>query len=144
MSPLHLEVLNWWFFLAAAVFVCFFVITVSYGVELRREDKDKERHVFLKKEHRWHANGMLWSLVFAVLPIEIIVKLGGFADRSPALFWTHISFVIPFACALLLARFKITGTKNLSLHVAIVRASIALFVCVAVTGSMLFFNIHLF
>ncbi|MBI5005142.1 MAG: hypothetical protein HZC03_00855 [Candidatus Lloydbacteria bacterium] len=95
---------------------------------------------YIKTAHRLYANDMLLSLAFAILFIEIKVRLGGFADRAPELFWTHLSFAVPFLCALLLLRFKITGTKNLSLHKKIAYTSIVLFIGTAITGSMLFFS----
>lgn len=143
MSLVYLEVvLNWWFLIAVVMFVCAFAATVMYGIDLCI-DKNPDV-IFFKTQHRRYANIILFSLIFAVLPIEIQIQLGGFNDRSPELFWAHIFFVVPFLCILLLVRFKITGTNNLLLHITLVKVVIVLFIGVAITGCMLFFNVHPF
>ena len=131
--------LNVLLLVAVVAFTGTFITAVSYGKELNGL-VTLERREFLLEEHRWHANGMLWSLFIAILSIEIKVRLGEFADRAPELFWAHLSFAIPLLLSLLLLRFKITGKKNLSLHKKSAYTSIALFIGTAITGSMLFFN----
>lgn len=142
MGSQYFYLLNQGFFLAAIMFLAFFFLTVYDGKELfdKGHGMSTEYREDVKKEHVWYANGMLWSLFFFVLLIEIKVRLGGFADRAPELFLAHLFFAIPFLCALLLSRFKVTGTKNRLLHKKIAYASIVLFIGTAITGSMLFFN----
>lgn len=128
--------LDVWFVVAALAFTGMFSMTILYGRALFKNNTNR----MLKEVHRWHANCALVSLALAVLFIEIKVRLGGFADRAPELFWGHLCFSIPFLLSLLLLRFKITGKKNLLLHKKIAYASIALFLGTAVTGAKLFFN----
>ena len=130
------------FLVAALVFTVMFLITIIHGRTLHNDDYRTSAVSYknLKIAHFRHANGMLWSLALAIFFIETKVRLGGFADRSNGLIWTHLCFAVPMLLSLLILRFKITGTKNLSLHTKIAYASIYLFIGTAITGSMLFFN----
>lgn len=142
-ETIYFYLLDAGFFVAALVFAGMFLAAVlsgnvllgSAGIHVCRACR-----VDIKTKHRQHANHLLLSLAFAILSIEIKVRLGGFADRTPELFWTHLCFAVPFLVSLFLLRFKITGAKNLPLHKKIAHASIALFIGTAITGSMLFFN----
>ncbi|MBI5004853.1 MAG: hypothetical protein HZC04_01545 [Candidatus Lloydbacteria bacterium] len=138
------NLLNFCFLIAAIVFTGMFGATIFSGKTMAGDDEmpESSRSCFKywKQGHRQYANYTLLSLAAAVLFIEMKVRLGGFADRAPELFWAHLFFAIPFLCTLLLLRFKITGTKNLLLHKKIAHTSIALFIGTAITGSMLFFN----
>lgn len=142
MGSEYFYLLDQGFFLTAFIFLALFFLTVYDGKELfdKGHGMSTEYREDVKREHVWYADGMLWSLIFAVLFIEIKVRLGGFADRAPWLILTHLFFAIPFLCTLLLLRFKITGTKNLALHKKIAHISVALLVGTIITGSMLFFN----
>lgn len=142
MGSEYFYLLDKGFFLAAFIFLVLFFLTVYNGKELfdKGHGMSTEHREDVKREHVWCAGFTLWSLIFAVLFIEIKVRLGGFADRATWLILTHLFFAIPFLCALLLLRFKITGTKNLALHKKIAYTSIVLFVGTIITGSLLFFN----
>ena len=125
------------FFIAFLVFVALanFILAVKSGLELARQIKRKEKFFH---EHVGAARGALFSVLIAVLAIELSVRAGIFPGVAfSRLFVFHLVFAVPFLILLVLANFYFTGIRERKTHGKIARLIIVFAAGTLITGVML-------